>query len=112
MKSEFEKQEFNEEVDHQAEITTMFNEMGYSNISIQTSFTNGLSHYVTLTVEVLNEGKTYAEMFVYNNMATITVRISDHLSGLETNCGGVSRNTMTMHAFLRLIDSGAIKGNN
>jgi len=86
--------------------------MGFSNIKIQTSLTNGLSQYITLTVNVLNEGKTYADMFVNNGKTTIKIRISDHDSGLEKNCNGVSGNTMTMYAFKRLIETGAIEGNN
>jgi hypothetical protein len=112
MKTGFEKQEFNADFDHQTEAIKMFNEMGFTKFNIETSLSNGLSHYVRLTVEVLNEGKTYAEMFVMDNKATITVRISDHSSGLEKNCGGVSGNRMTLNAFKKLIETGAIKGSN
>ena len=112
MKTTFEKQEFNTEFDHTSNVVKMFNEMGYSNIKVETCFTNGLSIYVTLTVEVLNEGKCWMNMFVSNKRATIKVRISDHISGLEKNCNGVSGNTMTMNMFRKLINTGAIKNNN
>ena len=61
----------------------MMNEMGYSNVNVETCLTNGLSHYVRLNVEVLNEGKCFANMFIYNGKTEITIRISDHASGLE-----------------------------
>lgn len=112
MKTTFEKQNFNPEYDHTTPIVEMFNEMGYSNVRVETSLTNGLSHYVKMNVEVLNEGKCYAEMFIYEGKTSITVRISDHISGLEKNCGGVSGNTMTMNAFKRLIETGAINKSN
>jgi hypothetical protein len=112
MKSGFKKQEFNSEFDHQESIVEMFNKMGFSNVRVQTSLTNGLSHYVSLTVDVLNEGKTYHEMFVMDNKTNITIRISDHKSGLEKHCGGVCGNKMTLEAFKRLIETGAIKGSN
>jgi hypothetical protein len=112
MKTTFEKQEFNADFDHTSPIVAMFNEMGYSDFSIETSLTNGLSHYVKLTVDVLNEGKCWADMFIMDNKTNITVRISDIVSGLERNCGGVCGNKMTLSAFKKLIQTGAIKSTN
>lgn len=112
MKTTFEKQEFNAEFDHTTPIIEMMNKMGYSNVKVTTSLTNGLSHYISLNVEVLNEGRCWADMFVYDGKTSITIRISDHDSGLEKNCGGVCGNKMTMYAFKRLIQTGAIKSTN
>jgi hypothetical protein len=112
MKTTFEKQHFNEKVDHSQSVVEMFKNMGYSNIKVSTSLTNGLSHYVTLRVDVLNEGKCYAEMFVFDGKATIEVRISNHSSNLEKICGGVSGNKMTLNAFKHLVTTGAIANNN
>ena len=112
MKTTFEKTAFNAEYDHTTHVVAMFNEMGYTNVSVQTCLTNGLSHYVKLNVEVLNEGKCWADMFIYDGKTDIIVRISDHVSGLEKNCGGVCGNKMSMFAFKNLIASGAIKATN
>jgi predicted sulfurtransferase len=112
MKTTFEKTEFSAEFDHKTPIVEMMNEMGYTNVNVETCLTNGLSHYVKLNVEVLNEGKCYADMFVFDGRTSITIRISDHKSGLERNCGGVCGNKMTMFAFKRLISEGAIKQSN
>ena len=112
MKATFTKQNFNENFNHSESITSMFNEMGYSQVKVETCLTNGLSHYVRSNVDVINEGKCYYEMFTYEGKASIKVRISDHASGLERNCKGVSGNTMTLSAFKHLIEQGAIKSNN
>jgi len=108
MKSKFQKAEYNSNYDHTTPVVKMFNKMGYSNVKVSTCLTNGLSHYVKLTVAVLNEGKTYAEMFLYNGITDIEVRVSDHLSGLEKNCRGVCRNKMSLQAFEKLRNTGAI----
>jgi hypothetical protein len=112
MKATFEKQEFNADFDHTTPIVEMMNKMGYSNVKVETCLTNGLSHYVTLNVDVLNEGKCWADMFIYDGKTSITIRISDHISGLEKNCGGVCGNKMSMLAFKKLIATGAIKATN
>ncbi len=88
----------------------MFEQVGFKPLSIQTSTTNGCSHYVTVLANVVNEGRCYADMYVTPEQTTyITVRISDHLSGLEMHCNGVCRNRMTFQAFQRLIKTEAIK---
>ena len=112
MKATFEKKEFNSNFDHTTSIINMMNEMGYSSVKVETCLTNGLSHYVTLNVEVLNENKCYSDMFVFENKTFIVIRISDHSSNLEKICGGVNGNKMTMTAFKKLIETGAIKSNN
>lgn len=112
MTTTFKKEDFNADFNHAAPIVEMMNNMGFTNVKVQTSLANGLSHYVSLCVEVLNEGRCYAEMNIMNNIADITIRISNHDSGLERNCGGVCGNKMTMGAFKRLIETGAIKNNN
>jgi hypothetical protein len=112
MKAIFKKTEYNENFDHTTPIIKMMNDMGYSNVSVTTCLTNGLSHYVKLTVDVINECKCWADMFCFDGKTSITIRISDHVSGLEKNCGGVSGNTMTLNAFKILIENNAIKSNN
>ena len=92
------------------EISKMFKDLGFEPLSIQESTINGLSQYVTVLANVVEEGKCYAEMYIEPEKTTyITIRISDHLSGLETNCNGVCRNKMTFSAFSHLIETGAIK---
>ena len=92
-----------------SELSKMFNNVGFEPLQIQTSHTNGCSHYVTIKASVINEGMCYVDMYVDEKKETyITVRISDHLSGLEMNCGGVCRNKMTFQAFEKLITTGAI----
>ena len=112
MKAIFEKSEFNLKCDHNTPIIAMMNEMGYSNVKVETCLTNGLSHYVMLNVEVINEAKCWEDMFIYNGKTDITIRISDHISGLEKNCKGVCGNKMSIAAFRKLITTGAIKSTN
>ncbi len=107
--TKFKKQEFNEDYDHQLAVTKMFAEMGFNDLKITTSTTNGLSHYVDVyDFEVVNEDKLYSQMFVFEGKTNITVRISDHVSNLDTICKGVSGNKMNLQAFKGLIESGAI----
>lgn len=111
MTTTFEKQEFNQDFDHQSEITKLFNEMGYTKFKIETCFTNGLSHYVNLNVTVLNDKNCWCDMYINeNNTTDITVRISDHSSNLSRF--GVVGNKMDMKHFKKLIQSGAIVNNN
>ena len=111
MKATFEKQEFNTEFDYNSDITKMFNEMGYTKFNINTCFTNGLSHYVSLNVTVLNEGKCFCDMYINeDNTTDITIRISNHDSNLSRF--GVVGNKMTMNNFKKLILTQAIANNN
>lgn len=112
MKTAFKKTEFSAEFDHKTPVFAMMAKMGFSEVSVDTCLTNGLSNYVHLMVDVIDEGKCWAGMFVYDGKTYITIRISDHASGLEKNCGGVCGNKMTMGAFKKLIEEGAIKSNN
>ena len=105
MKSTFEKQNFNEQAIDEADFVKMFAELGFEAKRVEISFTNGCSAYVTLNVNVLNEGKMWADVFVYECKATIQVRVSDHISNLERICGGVSGNKMSMAAFKKLIEN-------
>ena len=66
MKSTFEKQEFNEKVINSSYYEEMFAELGFEAKRVDISFTNGCSAYITLNVNVLNEKKMYAEVFVYD----------------------------------------------
>ena len=111
MKATFEKQSFNENIDYRADYIEMFNKMGFTPSNVKICFTNGLSAYITLNVNVLNENKMYAETFVYNGLATITVRVSDHVSGLEKNCGGVCGNQLSLSAFKHLVENSIITNN-
>ena len=109
MKTTFEKQHFNEQVINEADYVKMFAELGFEAKRVEISFTNGCSAYVTLNVNVLNEGKMWADVFVYEGKATIKVRVSDHISNLERICGGVSGNKMSMAAFKKLIENNVIE---
>lgn len=109
----FTKKEFSEDFSHEESIIELFSNLGFKNIIINTSMTNGLSHYVkVIDFEVINEMKLYEEMFVFEGFTEITVRISDHKSNLDTICGGVSGNKMNLQAFENLINIGAISPRN
>ena len=111
MKATFEKQEFNTEFDYSSEITKMFNKMGYTKFKIETCFTNGLSHYISLNIDVINEKNCWSDMYINEDKTTdITVRISNHDSNLSRF--GVVGNKMTMTNFKKLISTKAIKNNN
>lgn len=107
----FQKQEFNQRFNHAEKIQNDFLNLGFSKVKVDVCLTNGCSIYVKLDVEVLNANKLYASMFVWENETDVVVRISDHNSGLERS-GGVSGNNMTMNAFLKLIETGAIASKN
>ena len=109
MKATFEKQKFNERVINKAYFVEMFAELGFEAKRVEISFTNGCSAYITLNVNVLNEGKMWPEVFVYEGQAIIQVRVSDHESNLERICGGVSGNKMSMAAFKELIENNVIE---
>ena len=109
MKTTFEKQNFNEKVIKEADYVKMFAEIGFEAKKVDISFTNGCSAYITLNVKVLNEGKMFAEVFVYEGKATIQVRVSDHSSNLEKSCGGVCGNKMSIVAFKQLVENNIIE---
>jgi len=104
MKNTFKKREANQAFDHQSKIVELFAQMGFNDIEIKTSTTNGISHYVNIyDFTVVNENRLYAEMFVFEGKTDITVRISDHQSNLKK-----SGNKMNLTAFKNLIKNGAI----
>lgn len=83
----------------------IFEDLGFNIRSVQISYANGCSAYISLTVNVLDEKKMYADVFVYNGQADITVRISEHQSNLERICGGVAGNRLSYVAFLSLVEN-------
>jgi len=111
MKTQFKKIQFNEKFDNKEKYINMFSDLGFETKKIVISFVNGISAYITLNVKVLNENKMYADVFVYNKIATITIRISDHISNLEKICGGVSGNKMSFNAFKDLLKNEVIINN-
>lgn len=111
MKTTFEKQTFNQEAVTESDFVTMFNEMGFNPSKIEICFTNGCSAYITVNVKVLNTDKMYADVFIYDNVATLTVRVSDHDSNLEKICGGVSGNKLSIVAFTQLVKNNVIEQN-
>lgn len=106
----FIKNNFSEDFikEEESKISKIFSDLGFNKIDIETCFTNGKSHYVRLSAKVLDAGKLYMDMWSYDNETSVKVRISDHSSGLERNSGGVEGNTMTLNAFKKLIQTGAI----
>jgi len=109
---EFVKTKFNEDFNHESSVIDIFKNLGFNDLKITTSKTNGLSHYVqVLDFVVINEMKLYADMFVFDGKTDITVRISDHKSNLDTICNGVDGNKMNLAAFKNLINNGAIAPN-
>lgn len=105
----FTKRDFNKDFNYDDKIKSIFADLGFNDLRIKTSTTNGLSHYVGVKDFVLlDENKLYADMFVFQGITHITVRISDHSSNLDTICGGVDGNKMNLNAFKHLISTGAI----
>ena len=85
-----------------------FKSLGFDVKSVQISYANGCSAYISLSVKVINENKMYADVFVYNGLSDITVRISEHQSNLERLCGGVAGNRLSYIAFLSLVENKVI----
>ena len=106
----FEKQQSNENFNHQENVINTFKELGYTNIKVQTSLTNGISHYVRFEVAVLNANKLFMDMDVLGDFTDIEVRVSDHYSNLYKF--GSSKNKMTMASLMQLRKTGAIAMNN
>mgnify|MGYP003442693259 CR=1 FL=1 len=109
MKATFNKQNFNESAVSKQDYIAKFNALGFNPTKVEICFTNGCSAYISLNVEVLNEGKMYADVFVYEGKASIQVRVSDHNSNLEKVCGGVSGNKISFDAFKSLVENKVIK---
>jgi len=109
MKATFNKQNFNESAVSKEDYIAKFNALGFNPTKVEICFTNGCSAYISLNVEVINEGKMYADVFVYEGKASLQVRVSDHASNLEKICGGVSGNKISFDAFKALIENKVIK---
>jgi len=83
-----------------------FENNGFKVFNADTSYTNGISHYVDIEAKCLNENKLFTGMWTYEDKTMlITVRISDHFSGLSR---GNSMNKVTYSDFLKLLNSNAI----
>ena len=107
----FNKQEANQDFNHQESIVKTFLDLGYTDVKIETFLVNGVSHYVRFDVDVLNAGKLFHEMDIWeDNTTSIEIRISDHFSNLDKF--GVSKNKMTMSNLMQLRETGAISKNN
>lgn len=104
----FTSQKFNENLITKESYISMFEEFGFTPSKVEISFVNGCSAYITLNVNVINENKMYAETFVFDGKATITVRVSDHVSGLEKNCGGICGNRFSLVVFRELVKNNII----
>lgn len=109
MKATFNKQNFNESAVSKEDYIVKFNSLGFNPTKVEICLTNGFSAYISLNVEVLNENKMYADVFVYEGKASIQVRVSDHTSNLEKICGGVSGNKISFNAFKSLVENKVIK---
>ena len=111
MKTTFIANPGNQEFDHQSEIKETFKSLGFDEISIQTCLTNGISHYVSVNLDVLDEGRMPMEIFVFENIASVQVRISDHVSNLE-RFGGVAGNKISMMALENILNHNIAKPRN
>jgi hypothetical protein len=112
MNTKFEKQQFCEENVTKEEYVQMFAELGFTADKVRICLTNGCSAYVSLNIRVLNENKLSNEVFVYDDMARIIVRVSDHKSNLERICGGVSGNNVSFAYFSELVENNVIENLN
>ena len=101
----FKKNNIQESSTDKALYIEKFKSLGFDVKSVQISYANGRSAYVSLIVKVINENKMFADVFVYNGQADIIVRISDHPSNLERICGGVAGNKLSYIAFLSLVEN-------
>ena len=104
----FNKSNIQESSTDKALYIKMFKDLGFNAKRVDLSYANGCSAYISLSVKVLNENKMYADVFVYNGQADITVRVSEHQSNLERICGGVAGNRLSYVAFLSLIENKVI----
>lgn len=111
MKSTFEKNPGNPDFDHQVEIKKTFKSLGFRDFKIQTCLTNGISHYVSINLDVLDEGKMPMEIFVFDGITSVQVRISDHTSNLE-RFGGVAGNKISFQVLESLLNNNIAKPRN
>ena len=93
-----------------------FAEKGFNNVGVSVSIANGQSIYVNLSLKVVEAKKLFKGMQPCDGYVSIQIRMSDHFSGLEKNCGGYNVGTlytqMTLPIFESLIQSGAVQSNN
>lgn len=94
-----------------------FAEKGFNNVGVSVSIKNGESIYVNIALAVVDAKKLFKGMQPCEyGYVTIQIRISDHYSGLEKNCGGFHVDTlgakMTLPIFESLIKSGAVQASN
>ena len=94
-----------------------FAEKGFNNVGVSVSIANGQSIYVNLSLKVVDAKKLFRGMRPCEyGYVSIQIRISDHLSGLEKNCGGYNAGTlgiqMTLPIFEAFIRSGAVQTSN
>jgi hypothetical protein len=98
-------------------IKKQFAEKGFNDIGVSVSTTNGESIYVNIILAVIDAKKLFKGMQPCEwGFVRIQIRISDHESGLEKNCGGFNVDQfsakMTLPIFERLIQSGAVQVSN
>lgn len=107
----FTAQKFNESAVSKRDYVLKFAKLGFviSESDVTISFTNGCSAYISMAVNVINEGKMPADAFVMDGISYFKVRVSDHSSNLERICGGFCSNTMSFSLFMDLVSSNVIK---
>jgi len=98
-------------------IKNEFAEKGFNDVSVSVSTTNGESIYVNINLKVVDEQKLFKGMKPCEwGYVRVQIRMSDHLSGLEKNCGGFHVDQfsakMTLPMFEALIQSGAVQTGN
>lgn len=108
MENTFKKREYNRDVIDRTSYIDMFKNIGFIPKKVDLCFTNGLSAYISLEVNVINEDKMWADVFILDGVASIQVRVSDHDSNLEKICGGVCGNKMSLEAFNVLVENNVI----
>jgi hypothetical protein len=83
-------------------------EKGFTISSFSFSNANGYSAYIGCAVKVLDDLKMPDSIFVFDGVANLTIRISDHLSNLETLCAGVAGNRVSEAMFNKLVENRVI----
>jgi hypothetical protein len=101
----------------QKRVEKEFAEKGFNNVGVCVSTANGQSIYVNLSLKVVDAKKLFRGMQPCEyGYVSIQIRMSDHYSGLEKNCGGYNAGTlntqMTLPIFEALIQSGAVQASN
>lgn len=94
-----------------------FAEKGFNDVGVSVNTTNGESIYVNLILAVVDAKKLFKGMQPCEyGCVRIQIRMSDHDSGLEKNCGGFHVDSlgakMTLPIFESLLKSGAVQTSN